>query len=189
MNAARIRALSVVGVLMIGASVLVFVTMHKDTQTHASYLGSCPAGSIPVVVDPLPNTDQINLKVYNGSNVPGAAENLASAFSHRGFKVANVGKHDNKPAFAGVAQLYYGPSAVGAAWVVRAYFLMTNPDPNDPGRFDMRNMHFNLKRTNNVVDVVLGKDFRQLGARTEVNQAIAALGRPAAPPGTCAETK
>ncbi len=189
MNAARVRAVSVVSLLMIGALVLVFFTMRKDTQTHASYLGSCPGGSVPVVVHPLPNTDQINLKVWNGSNVPGEAENVASDFSHRGFQVAKVGKHDNKPVFPGVAQLYYGPSAVGAAWVVRAYFLMTDTDPKDPAHFDMSAMHFDPKRTNNVIDVVLGRGFRQLGARTEVNQAIAALGTPEAPPGTCAETK
>ena len=35
--------------------------------------------------------------------------------------------------------------------------------------------------------MVIGKGFRQLGARTEVNQAIAALGTPAAPKGTCAQ--
>jgi hypothetical protein len=174
---------------MVSALILVFYTMHKDTQTHASYLHDCAPGSIPVVVHPLPDETQINLKVWNGSNVPGEAEKVASDFTHRGFKVAKVGKHDNKPVFNGVAQLYYGPSTVGAAWVVRAYFLMTNLDPKNPAQFDMSNMHFDPKRKSNVVDVVLGKSFRQLGARTEVNQAIAALGTPNAPPGTCAESQ
>ena len=48
-------------------------------------------------------------------------------------------------------------------------------------------MHFSLKNKTKVVEVVIGTGFRQLGAKTEVNQAIAALGTPAAPAGTCAQ--
>lgn len=189
MNAARIRALAAVSTLMVGALVLVFFTVHKDSQTNASYLNSCPKGSVAVVTSPLPDTDQISLKVWNGSNVPGQAENVAAEFTHRGFQVAKVGKKDNRPVTDAVVQLYYGPNAVGAAWVIRAYFLLTNMDPKNPTQFDMSNMHFDVKSKSNVVDVVLGKAFRQLGAETEVNQAIAALGTPTAPQGTCAETR
>lgn len=182
MNAARVRALAVVGTLMVGALVLTFVTIHRDTQTHANYLSNCPANEVPVVTRPLPNTNAITIKVWNASQRVGLAEQVADDFRHRGFNVEKVGAHDNKPTFTGIANFYYGPSMVAGAWVVRAYFLMT-----DPGEISA--MHFDLKNKTNVVDVVLGKGFRQLGAKTEVNQAIAALGVPDAPTGTCAETK
>jgi hypothetical protein len=47
-------------------------------------------------------------------------------------------------------------------------------------------MHFDLKSTSTVVTLALGKGFRQIGTPTDVHQAIAALGIPAAPKGTCA---
>jgi hypothetical protein len=179
MNAGRIRSLAIVGVLLVGAGVLAKVAISDDKQSHASYANQCPSGLVPIVTDPLPDYDQINLKLYNGSTVPGAAQNLASELSHRGFKVAKVGAHDDKPTTPDVADLYYGPNTVAAAWVVRAEFLLSDPN-SDQG------MHFNLKDKSNVVTVVIGRGFRELGAKTEVNQAIAALKTPLAPPGTCA---
>lgn len=180
MNAARVRALAVVSTLVVATLVLVYVTVHRDTQTHASYAGGCPHGTIAIVTSPLPTTNTITLKIWNGSNRVGLAEQLADDFRHRGFIVEAVGEHDNKPAIDAVAGISYGPQAVGAAWVVRAYFLMTDSSSD-------ANMHFDLKRKTDVVDVVIGKGFRQLGAPTEVNQAIAALSTPTAPPGTCAK--
>lgn len=179
MNVARIRALAAVSALVIATLFLVYYTVHRDSQTHASYAVGCPAGTIAIVTSPLPNTNTITLKVWNGSNRPGLAEQVAGDFRQRGFVVQPVGKSDNKPVTSEVASISYGPQTVGAAWVVRAYFLMTDAASD-------ANMHFDLKRTTKVIDVVLGKGFRQLGAPTEVNQAIAALGTPNAPPGTCA---
>ncbi len=178
MNAARIRALSIVGFLVIAAATLAFVTVHNDTQTKANYSNTCPAGSIPVTTK-LPNEDQITLKIYNGTKTAGLAESVAERFRHSGFKVKPVGKKDNKPATNAVAVIEYGPNTVAAAQVVRAYFLMTDTSSDS-------NMKFNLKDSSTVVTVILGSGFRQLGAPTEVHQAIAALGQPAPPPGTCA---
>lgn len=180
MNAARIRALAVVSTLMIATLVLVYFTMHRDSQTHASYASGCPAGTIAIVTSPLPTTNTITIKVWNGSKRVGLADQVADDFRHRGFTVEKVGRHDNKPTTDVVASISYGPQTVGAAWVVRAYFLMTDMSTDS-------NMHFDLKRKSAVIDVVLGKGFRQLGAPTEVNQAIAALGTPTAPKGTCAK--
>ena len=59
----------------------------------------------------------------------------------------------------------YGPKAVGAAWVMRSYFL------------DEAATEFELDRDSDVVDIVLGDRFQELATRTEVNQSIAALGR------------
>ena len=66
------------------------------------------------------------------------------------------------------------------AWVVRAEFLLADPNST-------QGMHFSLTNKSKVVQVVIGTGFRQLGAKTEVNQAIAALGTPPAPAGTCVD--
>ncbi|HKD99310.1 MAG TPA: LytR C-terminal domain-containing protein [Micromonosporaceae bacterium] len=178
MNAARIRAFVIVGLIMVGALVTAFVTIGKDSQTRAHYTSDCPTGSIPVHVSSLPPVNEINLKIWNASEHAGLAEQVADDFRHRGFNVAKVGTHDNKPTFNGVANIYYGPSTIAGAWVVRSYLLLTGDGTSSA-------MHFDIKRTSNVIDVVLGKGFRQLGAKTEVNSAIAALGTPNPPPGTC----
>jgi len=182
MNAARIRAMVIVGVLLVAAVVLVKITISDDKQSHASYTSSCPEGTIAVVTDPLPNYPQINLKIYNASAVPGQAGSVASELTTRGFKVAKVGPHDDKPTTASVVDITYGPSTVGAAWVVRAEFLLNASDP-----LNMSGMHFSVTNKSNVVTVVIGTNFKQLGAKSEVNQAIAALKTPPAPAGTCAD--
>lgn len=179
MNAARIRALSIVSFLVAAALVLVFVTLHRDSQTHASYAKTCPAGTVEIVTDPLPVEQSITIKIYNASNRPGLAEQVADKFRHLNFQVEKVGRHDNKPVTNKVADISYGPKTVGAAQVVRAYMLMTDPSTE-------ADMHFDLKSTSTVVTLALGKGFRQLGTPTDVHQAIAALGIPAAPKGTCA---
>ena len=180
MTAARIRSLVIVGVLVIAAVVLTIITTSRDTQTHASYLSSCPAKSIPVITSPLPARGDITIKVWNGANQPGLAQTVAEDLQHRGYRVEKVGTKDNKPTFSGVANIYFDPSTVAAAQVVRAEFLMTDQS-------QISAMKFNIKSKSKVIDVVIGKGFRQLGARTEVNQAIAALGTPTAPKGTCAQ--
>jgi hypothetical protein len=181
MTAARVRSLVIVGVIVIAAVVLALIATKRDTQTHASYLSSCPANTVPIVTTPLPARDAITIKLWNGANQPGLAQTVAEELRHRGYNVEKVGTRDNRPAITSVANIYYGPATVAAAQVVRAEFLMTQPSED-------RLMKFNIKSKSKVVDVVIGKGFKQLGARTEVNQAIAALGAPLAPAGTCART-
>jgi hypothetical protein len=45
---------------------------------------------------------------------------------------------------------------------------------------------FQLTRTQDVVDVVLGEQYQQVATLTEANQATARLPFPTPPPGTCA---
>jgi hypothetical protein len=181
MTAARARAIAVVAALVLVAVVLSLETMAHDRQTHASYLSSCPANSVPVITKPLPPRGDITIKVWNGASQPGLAQSVAEDLQHRGYTVQKVGPRDNKPTIDDVAFIMFGPDTVAAAQVVRAEFLMTNSQQN-------RDMKFNIKSKSKVVDVVIGKGFRQLGSTTEVNQAIAQLGDASAPAGTCART-
>jgi hypothetical protein len=172
MSFARVRALAAVGVLVACAVVLVVMALVKDTQPTASTGGGCPPGYVPADLR-LPVEKDIKINVYNGTSRTGLADQVAADFQNREFTVKKRGNDPLKKKVDKVAVLRYGPKAVGAAWVLRAYFLAE------------ADTEFDIARKDDVVDVVLGSRFRQLGTVTEVNQSLGALGRPTLPKGTC----
>jgi LytR cell envelope-related transcriptional attenuator len=169
---ARVRALTIVGVLVIGALITVYLAMTRDTTGSASpQSGRCAEGSV-VANLALPDVRDVKINVYNGTDQAGLATQVAENFANRDFQVldsadSETGVEDE------VAVLRFGPQTVGAAHVLRAYFLN-----------DVR-PEFDIEREDDVVDVIIGSDFRQLATETEVRQSIAASGNPIAPPGTC----
>ncbi|HZN18013.1 MAG TPA: LytR C-terminal domain-containing protein [Micromonosporaceae bacterium] len=172
MSIARVRALVVVGALFVSAVVLVTMAVLRDTQTVAQARATgCPPGQVPADLR-LPEEKNIKINVLNGTRQAGLAEQVAEDFQNREFVVVKPPSTDRK-GVNGVAVLRYGPKAVGAAHVLRAYFL-NQAEPQ-----------FDIKRTSDVVDVVVGNRYRQLGTITEVNQSIGALGKPQLPKGTC----
>ncbi|HYN95654.1 MAG TPA: LytR C-terminal domain-containing protein [Pilimelia sp.] len=174
MSFARVRALVVVGVLSIAAIVFVVVAVVRDSQSEATAVDGCPAGYVVANVE-LPEPKQVRLRLTNATNTPGLGRQVANDFRNRRFQVDGR-VVDAKQALEGNAALRFGPKAVGAAQLVAAYFL------DDVERFYDRN------RKDNLVDVVIGTEFQQLGTTTEVNQSIGALGKPAVPKGACAAT-
>jgi hypothetical protein len=172
MSFARVRALVVVGVLVVAAVVLVIVALTKDTQ--GTPVGdSCPAGAPRVDIELPDDPAQVTVKVYNGTNTPGLADSVTTEFKNRRFLTQKPA--ENKTRYSGVADIKYGPDAVGKAQLLRAYFL------------DQSKMEFDAKRKGASIDIVIGKEFRQLATSTEVNQSLAAVGEPTVPPGTCAK--
>lgn len=172
MSFSRVRALVLVSALVVCAAVLVPLAILKDRQSNASYgTTSCPKNSVQVQTRPLPSEDQIKLNVYNGTARAGLANQVANDLRSRKFTVKKV--TDNKTRYAGIAQILYGPKEVAAATVVNAYFL-GNAKPL-----------FDIKRTSDEIDVVLGGQYQALGTPTDVHQAYAQLGNPSPPPGTC----
>ena len=173
MNMARVRALAIVGTLAVAATVLVVVTMTKDTQTETAAGPKCDPALVPVSLE-LPDSETpIKIKVFNATNKPGVAASVATDLKYRKFDVIETG---NAPAAVPneVAILRYGPKAIANAHVLKAYFL--NEAEKD----------FDIKREDDIVDVVIGGNYKELATHTEFNQAIGALGRPTAPAGTCA---
>jgi hypothetical protein len=170
MSLARIRSLVLVSALVLCAVVLVIVTIVRDKQNSASYGSSCPAGTIPVQTKPLPDENTIKINVYNGTKRAGLAGQAADDLRSRKF---NVGPVKDTNGYKGIALIRYGPKEVAAAAVVDAYFL---------GDAELQ---FNIKRNDETIDVILGAQYKALGTPTDVHQAIAALGNPSPPPGTC----
>jgi hypothetical protein len=98
---------------------------------------------------------------------------VANEFRGRKFDVKATGNDPKGKRVAETALLRYGPKMVGAAWVVRAYFL------NDAI------LEFDVKRTDDIIDVVVGNAYKELAKFTEVRQSLAQAGPPDLPRGTC----
>jgi LytR cell envelope-related transcriptional attenuator len=169
---ARVRALAIVAVLVTGALIAVYIAVSRDTTGAASPEAvGCPEGSV-VANLALPDVRDVKINVYNGTEQAGLASQVAENFANRDFQVLESSDSDTAVEDE-VAVLRFGPQTVGAAHVLKAYFLG-----------DVRE-EFDIEREDDVVDVIIGIDFNQLATETEVHQSIAALGNPDPPPGTC----
>ena len=172
MSFARVRALVVVGVLVLAAVILVATALLKDKQTAPIQVQGCAKNAVIADIK-LPEPTAVKINVYNATAKPGLATDERDEFKARHFTVDKVGNDPLAKKVDGVAVLRFGPKAVGAAWLLRAYFL------------DQAHQEFDIKRKDAEVDVVLGNGFKQLATTTEVNQALAQLGNPTLPEGTC----
>lgn len=176
MSFARVRALALVGILVLAAGVLTVMALTKGSKGDQAHASVCPSGYVLANMK-LPNDNQqINLNVYNATDKVGLANSVKLDFEYRRFKVGKTGNNPLKKPVDGVGVLRYGPQSVGAAYVVNAYFL------NDA------TLDFDPKRTDATVDVILGPGFKQLATQTEVNQAFTVLagnGGPVVPSGAC----
>jgi LytR cell envelope-related transcriptional attenuator len=171
MSFARVRALIIVGALTVAAVIFVVVAMVRDTQTGKPSAKGCPNGWVLANIR-LPEPKEVKIKVFNATNTRGLESRVADDFRNRKFQVVSAAK--NVKVVDGVALLRYGPKAVGGAHLLRAYFL------------DEANYQYDKNRKDDIIDVMIGLDFQQIGTTTEVNQSLAALGNPTLPEGACA---
>jgi hypothetical protein len=172
MSFARVRALVVVGVLAVAAIVFVVVALVRDTQGDALADSGCPEGA-PLADVTLPaDPKDVKIKVLNGTSTAGLADKVSTDFKNRGFAMQKPGESKSK--FERIAIIRYGPKAVGDAQLIKAYFL---------GR---AKPEYNAKRTDDIVEIVVGASYAQLATSTEVNQSLVELGEPEVPPGACA---
>jgi hypothetical protein len=173
MTFARVRALVVVSALAVLAVAFVVYALVDDSQKGRTLAAQCPEGW-PVVDLTLKKSEDIKINVFNATDAVGRAESVGSDFANRKFQVLKKG--NSKTAVDEVALLRFGPKAVASAHVIRAYFLDEAKTEYDPAR------------TDDVVDVVIGDEFKQLATTTEVNQSLvelASLGEPKLPPQSC----
>lgn len=171
MSFARVRALAIVGVLVTSAMIFVIFAIVKDNQRGDDGPSGCPEDAVIANLQ-LPEEEQIKLRIIDASGGTVEAASLATDMKHRGFQVEEAGRAQ---AVKDVAILRYGPKGVSSAWVVQAYFLGEATDD------------FQIKREDNVVDLVIGAGFQKLATSTEVIFHLGQNGRPTAPPGTCGD--
>ncbi len=168
----RVRAMIFIAVLFVTAGVVVLTAINRDTQTQPPE-DPCAPGEIRVNLD-MPEQADVTLNIFNGTARPGLADQIAGELANRGFVTNTMDAAPEGGPYPMAGHLVYGPEGVGPAWLVRAYFLE-----------DEYEVTFVPDRVGPEVDVILGDGFQQLATTTEVNQAIAALGPPREPPGTC----
>jgi hypothetical protein len=173
MSMVRLRALIVVGVLVVSACVMVTVALVRDKQAHSVTATGCGDGNVPVDLRMPADRSTVKLNIFNATDSPGLASQVADDFKSRKFTVVHAANDPAAKRVEGVAQLRHGPKTVGAAWVVRAHFL------------NEAELVFDINRQDDVIDVVLGTGFKQLGTTTETNQALGQVGTPRLPEGTC----
>ncbi|MEV6346154.1 LytR C-terminal domain-containing protein [Actinoplanes sp. NPDC051851] len=171
MSFARVRALVVVGVLAVAAVVFVIVALVRDTQGGSTSGSDCPAGSAMADMTLPDDPAEVTVKVLNGTNTAGLADSVSTEFKNRRFNTQTPGKSKTK--YKGVAEIRYGPDAVGKAQLLRAYFLAQSE------------MEYNAKRKGATIEIVIGSRFQQLATTTEVNQSLVEVGEPTLPPGAC----
>jgi hypothetical protein len=176
MTFTRVRALIIVAVLFMTAGVAVVMAVGRDSQTAATETDLCADGLVPARIK-MPERDQVTLNVFNGTSRSGLAEQIGAEFKSRGFNINKTETAADNKKYDQIALITYGPDAVGAAWLVSAYFLVNDAE-----------MQFDINRKGAEVDVVIGEKFQQLATSTEVNQSIAAIGNPSLEDGTCEAT-
>jgi LytR cell envelope-related transcriptional attenuator len=169
-----LRILAVVGLLFAvsGCRHIALPTPASAPTTPASAATpsrSCPSGQTPVHLR-ITDVGQVTVNVYNGTSQASLGTAVAQELASRRLKIGLVRAAENGPYPQTIIR--FGPESVGAAWLLRAYF----PDAVS---------EFNVARPDVPVDVILGASFRNVPTVTEVNQGVAQLGRPVAPPGTC----
>lgn len=169
MSFARVRALVVVALLATLALIFTVVALVRDTQSEAGLNAGCEEGW-PEADVTLREPAEVKIKVLNGTDQAGLASKVSDDFRNRKFQIEETGDAEKSN---DIAVLRYGPKGVGAAHLLRAYFLNNAAIDYDP------------ERTDATVDIVLGSAFQQLATTTEVNQSLGDLGAPVAPPGTC----
>lgn len=173
MSFARVRALVIVGVLVLAAAIVVGAALYNDRQEKSDVVTGCPKGAVVADLQ-LPEEADVKIKLYNASAGAVSTDAFGNSLRSRGFQISKADPSaEPTPPTSEVAVVRYGPKAVGKAWVVLAYFL------------DDAKREFQINRTDDVVEVVVGSGFKKLATVSEVKQALWQLGRPTAPPGTC----
>jgi hypothetical protein len=132
---------------------------------------TCANGLVPARVA-LPELRDIRVNIHNGSSLDGLATEVGGQLRVRGLAVLKVDTAVGAK-YEGTARITYGPSAVGAAWVMRSFFA------------DQAETVFDIERRGDEVDITVGTNFQQLSTGAELNQYIASLGRAQVPAGTC----
>lgn len=168
MRIARIRALVVLCALALLATVVTLWAIRNDSQLGGD--GSdCAPGAVEIQTAPIPDPEEIEVVVLNGTDRPGLADQAAGQLEDRGFTVIEVDDTDEE--FDGSALVKYGPDSYAAGLHTHAYFYQ--------GRdaFDLE--------WDEPITVVLGDSFVEVRSTSDARQSFAQSGGITAPDGTC----
>jgi hypothetical protein len=167
----RVRALVVLIVLVVAATAVVANTVARDKQRRAAADEGCRPGAPRADIALPAGPGDVKIKVLNGTERAGLADNVSTEFASRGFAVEKPGQ--SRSTVDQIAIIRYGPRTVGDAQFIMAHFL---------GEAEPK---YDRERADGVVEVVIGAKYRQLATTTEVKQSLSVLGEAKVPPGAC----
>lgn len=170
MRITQVRALIVVGVLILIAVSTSWYAIANDSQTAAGR-ENCDPGDIPVDIT-LPEPHDVRVKVLNATNTSDLAGSAAGSLKEYGFKIEDTGESKKDEGKSSV-EIHYGPKALGGGHLLRSYFA------DDTAVFD-------LKNENDFVEIILFDGFQQVNTESDARNEVGIIGRPEAPEGTCA---
>ena len=172
MSLARVRALAVLGVLVLIALVSVVWAIVGDDQGPAKTASAC--GSIDAKKQvAVPPPKSVRLRIYNATDRGGLARQVGAQFSRRGFTVIKTDNDPQREVVTGTAQLRYGPAGAGAAQLLRAYVIKAQPVIDD--------------RTDATVDLVIGASYtdKDITPANQIKAQLERLGPPPTPSVSC----
>jgi hypothetical protein len=152
-----------VGVIVLAAAAVGLWLSREDTP--ALVVAPCPTPSAVKPVLVLPRTQEVRLRLLNGTARNGLAGLVAGQLAGRGFVVLSQG--NSAAAVGGASQVRYGAGAGVAARLLSFHVL---------GSVVVRD----AASPSGVVTVVLGSDFRRLATPAEVAAAVQGATAPAA---------
>lgn len=170
MRITQVRALIVVGVLVLIAVTTSWYAVANDSQT-AQGREKCNVGDKPVKLE-LPEAENVKVKVLNATDTSNLAASAAGSLKEYKFDVIDTGASKKKKDERSV-EIHYGPKTLSGGHLLRAYFT------DDSAVFSLDN-------DNDFVEVVLFDGFQQVNTESDARNEVGQIGWPEAPEGTCA---
>lgn len=167
MRIARIRALTFLCALALVAALATLWAIRNDSQLSGG--DDCEPGAVEIKTAPIPDPEEIEVVVLNGTDRADLADQAAAQLEDRGFKVVEVGDTDER--YEGSALVKYGPDEYAAGLHTHAYFY----EGEDA---------FGLE-WDEPITVVLGDAFKEVRSTSDARQSFAQSGGISPPKGTC----
>jgi hypothetical protein len=133
------------------------VLNDEKARDQAQAAACSSASAAPDALDPT----TITLRVLNASEQAGKASEVATTLESRGFVVQEVANDQSDNEVAGVGEFRFGPRGKGAA----AFMGLLLPGATD--RPDTR--------ATDVVDLVIGPEFKELATQDQVAAALSPI--------------
>jgi hypothetical protein len=171
MSLARVRALVVLGLLVVLAAVAAGWAIAKDSGSAPPQGAPCVKSTVPFATEVPTRPADVRVNVYNATSRIGLANTVADELKLRRFRVDRVGNDPLQLTVQSPVQVRYGPRGAGAAQMLRAWF---------PGADTKL-----VARADAEVDLVLGMQYE--GFTTAADYVIERdrLGSPTRPPELC----
>lgn len=160
----QLAAVLVAGAVVATTAGLTFGWPQQSTTADNDQPASSPGITCVLALPQSPS--EVRVRVIDGGAPAGLPDATAAQLRARDFTVLDG---TNEPSSEGTTALRYGPTAIGAATLLRAALNGETTMLFDPDRRD------------GTIDLTLGPAFTRLATTTEINRNLVA-GEPPAPP-------